>query len=119
MRRQAGITLSGFLLWSIVFIFVALLGFKVGPPYMEYLTIRKQLQAMGDDPAVRSGSRRDVEEAFTRRTMVENIKSVSPKDLVITKEGDGVVISAEYTVCVHVVGNMRACMDFAPSSARR
>jgi len=118
-KQQRGVSLSGFLLWSIVLCFAALLGFKIGPPYMEYITIQKQLQAIGRDPAASSGQRRDVEEAFMKRAMIENISSITPKDLTISKEGDGFVVSAEYTNCVPVVANLRACMDFAPSSGKR
>lgn len=119
MHRQKGVSLSGFLMWSVVFILAALLGFKIGPPYFEYLKIQKQMQAVADDPTARSGQRREIEEAFLRRSMIEDIKSVSPKDLVITKEGDGFVLSAEYSVCVPIMGNLRACMDFSPSSRTR
>ena len=118
MRRQRGVTLSGFIMWAIIFIIIALLGFKIGPPYVEYFTIKKQLQAIGADPALRSGTRREIEDAFMKRSMIEDMTSVTPKDLVITKEGDGVVISAEYTVCRPVVSNLRACMDFVVSSKR-
>jgi hypothetical protein len=116
MHNQKGVTLSGFLLWAIVGCLALLLGFKIGPPYYEYLTIKKQLQAIAKDSEARSGNRRDVESAFLKRTMIEDIKSITPKDLVIEKEGDGIVVSAEYTTCVPVVGNLRACMDFAPTS---
>jgi hypothetical protein len=116
MHRQKGITLSGFLLWAIVICFALLLGFKIGPPYLEYMTIKRQLQAIGKDDAIQGGKRSEVELAFTKRSMIEDMKSVKPADLIITKEGDGVIISAEYTNCVHVVANLRACMDFAPSS---
>jgi hypothetical protein len=118
MHRQKGITLSGFLLWAIVICTALLLGFKIGPPYFEYLTIKRQFQAIVKDSEVRSGTRREVEDAFVKRTMIENIKSIGAKDLVVTKEADGIVVSAEYTNCVHVVGNLRACMDFAPSSSK-
>ena len=110
--------MSGFLLWAIVICFALLIGFKIGPPYFEYLTIKRQLQAMGKEPEVQSGKRREVESAFMKRSMIENITSVKPADLIITKEADGVVISAEYTTCVQMVGNLRACMDFAPSSSK-
>jgi hypothetical protein len=118
MHRQKGVTLSGFLLWAIVGCTVLLLAFKIGPPYYEYFTIKKQFQAITKDPEARSGNRRDVESAFLKRTMIEDIKSITSKDLVIEKEGDGVVISAEYTTCVPVAGNLRACMDFAPTSRK-
>ena len=116
MRRQQGITLSGFLLWSVVLIFAALLAFRIGPPYLEYLTIKKQLKAVAEDPEARSGNRREVEGAFSKRSTIEDISSVQPKDIVISKEGDGIVLSVDYTVCRPVVSNIRACMDFSASS---
>ena len=48
MRRQQGITLSGFLLWSVVLLFAALLAFKIGPPYLEYLLVKKHLRAVAE-----------------------------------------------------------------------
>jgi hypothetical protein len=115
-HKQKGISMSGFLLWSIVICFALLLAFKIGPPYFEYYTIKKQLQAITKDSEVRT--RREVEDAFVKRGMIENIKSVSAKDLVITKDGDGIILSAEYTNCVHIVANLRACMDFEPNSKK-
>ena len=116
MHRQRGVSLSGFILWSGVLIFALLLAFKIAPPYFEYMTINKQMKAVANDPVARGGARKDVENAFMNRQMVADIKSVSYSDLVITKEGDGIVLTVDYTVCVPIVSNLRACMDFAASS---
>jgi len=116
MHRQRGVSLSGFILWSGVLIFALMLAFKIAPPYFEYMTINKQLKATADDPSARGGVRRDVERAFMNRQMVADIKSISYTDLVITKEGDGILLTVEYTVCVPMVSNLRACMDFAAAS---
>lgn len=118
MRRQRGITLSGFLLWSVVAVFAALLLFKIGPPYIEYLSIKAQLKAIANDPEGRQGVRRVVEDLFDRRSAIENISSVKARDIIITKDGDGVLLSFEYTVCVPVVFNIRACMDYNPTSSK-
>lgn len=119
MRMQKGLSLSVFLIWSIVFIFAALLGFKIGPPYFEFLTIQNQFKAIAADPEFRSGLRRDIENAFGRRTAIEDIRSVKPSDLQITKEGDRIVITAEYSVCVPIVANIKACMDYYPTSEKK
>lgn len=118
MRRQKGITLTGFLLWSVVVVIVVLLGFKIGPPYIEYLSIQAQLKAIANDPEGRSGVRRVVEDLFDRRSAIENISTVRAKDMLIAREGDRVVLSFEYTACVPIVLNIRACMDYNPTSAR-
>ena len=118
MRRQKGITLSGFLLWAVVLVIAALLAFKIGPPYVEYLSIQAQLKAVANDPEGRSGVRRVVEDLFDRRSAIESISSVKAKDILIAREGEKVVLSFEYTVCVPIVLNIRACMDYNPTSGR-
>jgi hypothetical protein len=118
MRGQKGVTLSGFLVWSVVLVFVALLAFKIGPPYIEYLSIQGQLKAIANDPEGRSGVRRIVEDLFDRRSAIESISSVKAKDILIARDGDQLVLSFEYTVCVPIVLNIRACMDYNPTSGR-
>ena len=118
IHGQKGLSLSGFLMWAVLFIIVALIAFKVGPPYMEFLTIQTQLKAIANHPEGRNGVRRVVEDLFERRSAIENITSVKPKDLQISKDGDRAVISAEYTVCVPLILNVRVCMDYAPTSAK-
>jgi hypothetical protein len=118
VHRQKGLTLSGFVLWAFLLIVVLLLGFKLAPSYFEYYDIEKQLRAIAEDPASRTGDRHAIEGAFARRATIENIQSVAPSDLDIAKQADGVVISASYTVRVPLFGNVSACLDFNPSSAK-
>jgi hypothetical protein len=118
MRRQKGVTLLGFLVLAVALIFVALLLFKIGPPYVEYLTIQSNLKAIANDPEGRAGVRRVVEDLFDRRSAIENISSVKASDIIITPSAGGPVLSFEYTVCVPLVFNIRACMDYNPTSSR-
>jgi hypothetical protein len=119
MRKQRGVTLSGFLVWAVIFIICALIGFKLFPPYMEFLTIQAQFKAIANDPEGRQGQRRIIEDLFDRRSAIENIRSVKGPDIQIAKSGDRVVLSAEYTICVPLVLNIRVCMDYAPTSASK
>jgi len=116
MHSQRGVSLSGFMLWSVVLIIVLLLAFKIGPPYFEFMTINKQLKATANDPAVRGGTKKDMLNAFMNRQIASDFKSITYQDVVYNKEGDDVVLTADYTVCVPIVSNLRACMDFAASS---
>jgi len=118
MRRYRGVTLTGFLIVAVVLIFAALLLFKIGPPYVEFMSIQSNLRAIANDPEGRAGVRRVVEDLFDRRSAIENITSVKARDIIITKVGDNVVLSFEYTVCVPVVFNIRACMDYNPTSSK-
>ena len=118
MRGQQGVSLSGFMMWMVVLAVAALISFKIGPPYVEYLSIKKNMQAVANDPEATQGQRRQVEAAFERRALIDDIKSLTSKDLTITKDGDRVAISADYSVCVPFVANIRACMDFSPTSEK-
>jgi Domain of unknown function (DUF4845) len=118
MRRQNGVTLMGFLMLAVVMVFVALLLFKIGPPYVEYMSIQSNLRAIANDPEGRAGVRRVVEDLFDRRSAIENISSVKATDIIITQTGSGHVLSFEYVVCVPLVFNIRACMDYNPTSSK-
>lgn len=118
MRRQKGLTLTGFIIGIVVLAMFALLGMKIGPPYLEYLSIKKQFQVIANDPEAATGQRRPIEAAFGRRSQIEDIKSITAKDLQVNKQGDKIVIFAEYSVCVPLVANIRACMDFNPTSEK-
>lgn len=117
MLKQKGITLSGFMTWMIILAFAALLAFKLGPAYMEEVIIKKHLTGIAKDPAYSSGSRIEIERAFGNKTLVEKVEAISAKDIVITKEGGGITLSASYSTCVPLVYNISACMEFNPSSA--
>ena len=116
MLKQKGLTLSGFMTWAIIFAFVALLGFKLGPAYTEDLTIQKHFKTIANDSTYSSGNRREIENAFANRAQIDRIEVVNPKDIVISKEGSGISLSANYTVRVPLVYNISACMDFNPTS---
>jgi hypothetical protein len=116
MRKEQGVTLTGFIVVSVIMIFVLLFAFKIGPSYFEYYTIKKQLKSLAADPVSRAPTRRDFEAAFTARQTLENIQSIGAGDVTITKEGNDVLLSAEYSTKVHLFGNLSACMDFAPDS---
>jgi len=64
----------------------------------------------------RNPNRRELEAAYTSRATIENITAIGAGDITITKEGDEVILSAEYSKKVPLFGNLSACMDFAPSS---
>jgi hypothetical protein len=106
--------MTGFLVTAVILVLTALLGFQIAPPYMEYYTIKKQIRIVGNE--LSATDRRAAENAFDRRATVENITAISAKDLEITKDGDKIILSVEYSVKVPLVGNLSACMDFTASS---
>ena len=114
MHKQAGLSLSGFMVWAIIFAFGALLGFKLAPAYVEDATIKRHFKAIAKD--FPTGTRAEVESAFGKRTEIDRISAITGKEIQIAKEGGVNVLSAQYTVRVPLMHNISACMDFTPAS---
>jgi hypothetical protein len=114
--KQAGLSMSVFLLWCVIFAFGALLGFKLGPAYMEDQTIQKHFRTIAKDSSFASGNRKEIENAFSNRSQIDRIEVIAPKDIVITKEGGGITLSSSYTTRIPLFFNINACLDFNPTS---
>ena len=112
MHKQRGLTLTGLIITAMVVAFFALVGFKLLPSYIEYLTIERILKDLAHSPELRGGTIKDVIGAFDRRAVIDNITSIRGNDLEITKLGDGYEIRATWATRVSLFGNVNACLDF-------
>src|SRR5271170_8526308 len=116
MEKQSGLSLIGFIMICFVIIFVALLGFKLFTPYVQYFTVQKTLKDIANDPEMKSGNARDIKAAYVRHSMIDNIDNVSPDDIVIEKDGDNLILTASYSVKVPLIYNVSLLIDFNASS---
>ena len=113
-NRQLGVSLMGLIIGAVILIFVLLLGMKTLPPWLEYFTAKKHITQIAQEQ--RSGTVGDVRKAWQLKTAVEDVPSVSDKDLEITKDGGEIVISFAYRKEVPLFANVGVYMDFAASS---
>lgn len=116
MHKQRGITLTGFLVFAVIAIAALLLAFKIGPAYMEYMTIQKTFRALAAEPSMKTATRSEFNNAWNARSGMDNIKAIGYSDIQVDKDGSGIVLSAEYTVRVPLFGNLSALMEFKPRS---
>jgi hypothetical protein len=112
MNKQRGLTLTGLIITAAVVVFFALIGFKLMPSYIEYLTIERIVKDLGHSADLRGGTVKDIQAAFDRRAVIDNITSIQGKDLEVTKLGDGFEIRANWATRVPLFGNISACLDF-------
>ena len=113
-NRQRGLSLMGLIFGAVILIFVLLLGMKTLPPWLEYFTAKKFISQIAQEQ--RGGTILDIRKAWQLKTAIEDVPSVSDKDLEITKEGGEVVISFAYRKEVPLFANVGVYMDFAASS---
>lgn len=113
-NRQLGVSLIGLIVGAVILIFVLLLGMKTLPPYLEFFTIKKLVTQIANEQ--RTGSVNDIKKAWQLKTAVENVESITEKDLEITKEGGEVVLAFAYRKEVPLFGNVGVYLDFAGTS---
>ena len=116
MHSQKGVTITGLVLVSIVVVLLLILSFKVVPVYTEYFTIQKLFRSMAEDPAVRGARRAEIERVWAARTSIDTVRSLPAENIEVTKDGEGILISAEYSVKVPIFRNVSLYFDFHPTS---
>jgi hypothetical protein len=113
--RQSGVSLSGLLVVLVILGVVAALGLKLIPIYIEYAKVKSAVEAIGADRS-KNGSVTEIRKAFDSRANIDDITSIKPQDLEITKEGGDVVISFAYRKEVPLAGGIGLYVDFAGRS---
>lgn len=113
--RQSGLSIIGLLFFGLIVVCLLLVGFRLVPGIVEYLAVDRAVQTIAQQDA----SVADLRDAFDRRAVVDNITSISSKDLDITKNDGRVVISYAYVYQLQLLSNVRLVIDFSGSSADR
>ena len=108
---QRGVTLTGLMMLLFVLIFVALLGFKLIPAYIDFYTAKKAINAVARQGTTAAEIRR----SFELRSAIDDVK-VRPSDLEITKAGNELVVGFAYRKEVPLFANVGIYIDFAASS---
>jgi len=92
-RRQDGMTIVGLLFWAIVVGMLAIFALRIVPTTIEYYTIAKAIRKVS---ATGGSTVPQIRAEFDRQKEIDHITSISGKDLLITKEGEEVVIGFAY-----------------------
>ena len=98
-HRQRGISLIGLIFVGGLTACVFLIGAQVAPTLIEFQSIVKAATkaSVGNTvPEVRS--------IFDKAAQIDDIRSISGKDLVVSKEGDKTVVAFAYTREIHLAG---------------
>jgi hypothetical protein len=115
-NRQLGLSLGGLIFVAIVVIFVALLAMKVVPKYIEFFTAKEAITAIANSGET---SPQEIRKSFDARQAIDDMPSLKPSDLVISREGGGVTISFAYRKEIPLFANVGLYIDFQASSSSR
>jgi hypothetical protein len=97
----------------------SLLVMKALPPWIEYGNAVKAIKGTAADSSLKDASMKQVRDSYGRRADMDDVKSIAPADLDITKEGGELVISFKYEKRIPLFGNTSLVFDFEASSAKQ
>lgn len=118
MKFQRGLSLNALMLGGAVLALIALLGMKSLPPWIEYGNTLKAIKGTAGDSGLKTATVAQVRAAYAKRAEMDDIKSVTPADIEITKEGGELVITFAYQSKVPLFKNVSLVFDFEGSSAK-
>ncbi len=116
-NQQRGIGFIGLIFVFVVVGAVTLLGLKLVPAYLEYMSVKKVLAAMATSEEVKSGTVTEIRKSFDRRAGIDNINVIKPDDLEISKEGGETVVQVNYKQSIPLFTGYTLVIDFAASTA--
>ena len=109
--RQRGISILGLIAGLFFLIIGGIFGMKLIPSVIEYRTIKNGVEAISKEK--QGASVADIRRAFEARATIDDITSVKPQDLEITKEGSEIVIAFAYRKEVPLFGGVGLYIDFS------
>ena len=116
MHKQRGVSMLGFMFMSVAVIIIAMLAMKLVPAYLEFFSVKKILNAMGQDSETKSMSNNEIRRSFAKRADVGYVTVVKPEDLAVDRSGGNIVISTEYEYRTKLVANISLVVDFKATS---
>jgi hypothetical protein len=113
-NRQSGVSLMALIAILILVAVIALFGMKVIPSFLEFRSAKGAIEAIARER--QGGTPGDIRRAFENRSNVDDITSIKPADLEITKDGNALVISFAYRKEVPLFKNIGLYIDYAATA---
>lgn len=110
--QQRGISLISLLFVGVVLAFGGVVGAQVVPTLLEYQSIMKAVNKV----AAQGGTVAEIRGNFEKAQNIDDIKSLGPKDIEVSKNGDKVLVSFAYQKEIHLGGPAYLLLKYSGSS---
>lgn len=110
-QQQRGLTFVGLLVVGLLLAFTGVIVAQVVPTFVEFMAVQKAAKKAAAGSTVS-----EVRSIFDKSAQVDNIHSISGRDLEVGKEGDQVVVSFAYSREIHLFGPAYLTMKYEGSS---
>lgn len=116
MKKQQGMTFSGWLVVLMLIGFFALLGMKIGPIYLEHYSIKQVVESLKNEPLITQKSARDVKKMIMRRLDINGVYDLKRENVIVKKSPGVLDVTVAYTVQKNMVGNIDILVSFSDNA---
>ena len=106
-QRQQGLTFFGLLIVGILLAFAGVIFAQFVPTYIEFMAVEKAVQKASEGTTVA-----EVRSIFDKAAQIDDITTITGKDLEVGKQGDRVVVSFDYQREIPLVGPAHLVMKY-------
>jgi hypothetical protein len=110
-RQQRGLTFLSLVVVGTLLALAGLVAAQVFPTYLEYMAVQKAVKKASAGSTVA-----EVRSIFDKAATIDDIRTITGKDLTVGKSGDQVVVSFDYVREIHLAGPAWLTMKYQGSS---
>jgi len=111
LTKQHGMTLIGFLFILAAALFVAYIGMKLVPVYINHYSLVGAMQSLAEEPGASNMSEGRIRDLLSRKFDTGYVDHLRARDIEVVR-GRGLEIVADYEVRVDLIGNIDAVVSF-------
>ncbi|MDH3601413.1 MAG: DUF4845 domain-containing protein [Candidatus Tectomicrobia bacterium] len=112
LKQQAGLSVLPIFFGLLIGGLVVLLGFKIGPLYLEHYGVASSLKSLEKDAGMRRKSAAELMTILRKRLDINDVKRVSREDITIKKQPRQTTVRVAYEVQVPLAGNVDLLVTF-------
>lgn len=116
VKKQQGMTFLGLVIVVAAIVFLAMIGMKMVPAYIEFMGVKKAITRIAAEPDFNDMGKKEIMQAFDKAASATYVEVVKGSDLVIESGDAGKVITVDYQVVKPIIANVSVQMDFHASS---
>jgi hypothetical protein len=114
--RQRGLGLLSLLVFGVIAVGLVVLTMRILPSALEFFAAKRAIERIASSGDT---SQAAIRNSFDRMSAVDDIASISGKDLGIVKTGQSVTISFAYEKKIPLVANASLLLDFEASAVTK
>ncbi len=113
LKRQQGLGWFGLLIMLMLAVFFATLAFHMMPLYLNQMSLARAVKAVAADPGMAEATPHQIERALEHYWDIDDIETVTPKDIAVVATDDGRALSYDYEASSKLFYNISVVIEFS------